>query len=207
MPNFDTMIMNSGGLRSLIATGMGACDVGSTSVAMLHFQQRHVNTRNRMEAMQQQAEHFEIEQVVRSEMATLISNPGQSVREDDMPDPVTFYRVQMLIAALAQAIEFRVKRLIVPFACNADHDRIARITEQLTLVLHLVELDDAQAIPVVEMPLLELTDRELIELGEQMQVPWSKSWSCRNAGDEPCGGCPACVSRSQAFQEAGVSDE
>jgi len=207
MSNFDTMILNAGGLRSLIATGMVTGEVGSASMAMLHFQQRHVNARNRMEAMQKQAEHFEIQQVIRSEMATLISSPGQSVREDDMPDPVTFYRPQILIAALAQAIEFKVQRLVVPFACNAVHDQIARITEQLTLVLHLVELDYAHALPAVEMPLLELTDRELVELGEQMQVPWPKSWSCRHAGDEPCGGCPVCVSRSQAFKAAGVCDE
>jgi 7-cyano-7-deazaguanine synthase len=56
------------------------------------------------------------------------------------------------------------------------------------------------------MPILDMTDRQLVELGGQMNVPWAMSWSCLHAGDLPCGGCQACIRRAQGFKEAGIAD-
>lgn len=206
MSKYDTMILNSGGLRSLIVTAMTVREMEPEHIVMVHFSQRLVNSRNRMQAMEQQAQQYGIEQILRSEMATLLPRPGTAVREDDTPDPPTFYRPQMLLAALAQAIEFKVKRLVVPYQCNAIHEQVARITEQMTLVQHTAELEYDQALPPIDMPILDLTDRELIELGGQMHVPWPMSWSCRHAGEQACGGCEACIRRAHAFREAGIAD-
>jgi 7-cyano-7-deazaguanine synthase in queuosine biosynthesis len=206
MPKFDTLILNSGGLRSLIATAMVIREIDPEVTAMVHFQQRLANTKNRLQAMEQQAQHYGITQVMRSEMANLIPRPGQSVREDDAPEPPTFYRPQILLAAIAQAIELKVRRLVVPYQCNAVHEQVARLTEQMTLVQHIAELEYDQEFPLIDMPILDLTDRELIELGGQMRVPWKMSWSCRHAGEESCGGCPACIRRNRAFKEAGIAD-
>ena len=200
------MILNSGGLRSLVATAIIAHEVEPELLVVLHYQKRQANARKLGEFVESQAEHFGIAQVIRSEMASLIPLPGQSVREDNAPDPVTFHQPQMLIAGIAQAIEFGVKRLVVPLQCNAVHEKVAKFTEQITLVSHIAELEYAKLLPEIHLPIVDLTDRELIELGGQMQLPWHKSWSCRHAGEDPCGGCPACVRRTKAFKEAGIHD-
>lgn len=206
MPKFDTMILNSGGLRSLIVTAMAVREIEPEHVAIIHFTQRQPNSRNRTQAMEQQAGHYHIDQIVRSEMASLIPRPGTAVREDNAPDPPTFYRPQMLLAAIAQAIEFKVKRLVVPYQCNAAHDPMARITEQATLVQHIAELEFDGDLPPLDMPILDMSDRQLIELGGQMSVPWQMSWSCRQAGEQACGGCEACIRRTRGFKEAGIAD-
>lgn len=206
MPKFDTMILNSGGLRSLIVTAMAVREIEAEHVAIVHFAQRQPNSRNRTQAMEQQAAYYKVEQIVRSEMASLIPKPGTAVRADDEPDPPTFYRPQMLLAAIAQAIEFKVKRLVVPYQCDASHEQIARITEQATLVQHIAELEFDGELPPLDMPILDMSDRQLIELGGQMNVPWGMSWSCRHTGEQPCGGCEACIRRAKAFKEAGIAD-
>lgn len=206
MPKLDMLILNSGGLRSLVVSAMAVREIDPEAVAVVHYQQKLVNAKNRLQAMQQQTEHFGITHVLLSEMASLIPHSSTAVRENDASDPPTFYRPQMLLAALAQAIEWKVKRLVVPYQCNAVHEQIARLTEQLTLVQHIAELEYDQALPPIDMPILDLTDRELIELGGQMNVPWQMSWSCRHAGEQPCGGCPACVRRIRSFKEAGIAD-
>lgn len=206
MAKYDTMILSSGGLRSLVATALITSELEPELLVVLHYQKRQANARKLGGFVEEQAEHFQIAQVVRSEMASLIPSSGQSVRDDNAPEPVTFHQAQMLIAGMAQAIEFGVKRLVVPWQCNAVYEKVARLTEQITLVSHIAELEYDKLLPEIHVPILDLTDRQLIELGGQMQLPWHKSWSCRHAGDEPCGGCPACVRRAQAFKEAGIHD-
>ena len=206
MAKFDTMILNSGGLRSLVVTAMAVREMDPELVALVHYAQRQPNSRHRTQMMKKQAEHFGIQTIVRSEMASLIPRPGAAVRDDNEPSPPTFYRPQIMLAALAQAIEYKVKRLIIPYQCNAIHKQIAKITEQTTLVQHTAELDFEGELPPLDMPLLDMTDRQLVELGGQMDVPWAMSWSCLHAGDVPCGGCQACIRRAQGFKEAGIAD-
>lgn len=63
----------------------------------------------------------------------------------------------------------------------------------------------------LETPLLYLTKTEVLQTGEDLDVPWEYTYSCYEAiGDmenpEPCGACPACFERAEAFYEAGVED-
>jgi 7-cyano-7-deazaguanine synthase len=60
-------------------------------------------------------------------------------------------------------------------------------------------------------PLINLEKTEVIQLGEDRGVPWQYTYSCYEAINtpsepEPCGSCPACVERGEAFWEAGVDD-
>lgn len=63
----------------------------------------------------------------------------------------------------------------------------------------------------IETPLLTLEKTEVIQRGEKLDVPWEYTYSCYEAVEdldepEPCGACPACVERAEAFKEAGVVD-
>jgi 7-cyano-7-deazaguanine synthase len=60
-------------------------------------------------------------------------------------------------------------------------------------------------------PLINLKKTEIIQLGDQLGVPWSKTWSCYSDGGmtEPpvaCGVCDACRLRLAAFAELGQTD-
>jgi 7-cyano-7-deazaguanine synthase len=62
----------------------------------------------------------------------------------------------------------------------------------------------------LETPLVGTPKTEVLRLGEALDVPWELTYSCYEATDvdnpQPCGSCPACIERAEAFEEAGVAD-
>ncbi|MBP9865730.1 MAG: 7-cyano-7-deazaguanine synthase QueC [Candidatus Omnitrophica bacterium] len=58
----------------------------------------------------------------------------------------------------------------------------------------------------LKTPLLHLTKAEIIKLGHSLGVPFERTWSCYQGGDNPCGACDACLLRAKGFQEAGCAD-
>lgn len=55
-------------------------------------------------------------------------------------------------------------------------------------------------------PLIHLKKAEIVQLGNQLGVPWEKTWSCYCGGDVPCGICDSCQLRLRAFTELGLQD-
>jgi 7-cyano-7-deazaguanine synthase len=64
---------------------------------------------------------------------------------------------------------------------------------------------EGQPIQIVA-PLIDLKKTEIIELGNQLGVPWGKTWSCYAGGDISCGVCDSCRLRLAAFAELGLQD-
>jgi len=55
-------------------------------------------------------------------------------------------------------------------------------------------------------PLQWLRKCEIIDLGEQLGVPWADTWSCYAGLEKHCGVCPTCRARRRGFELAGVDD-
>lgn len=58
----------------------------------------------------------------------------------------------------------------------------------------------------VDAPFVDLSKEEVLRLGLEMGVDYSKTWSCYNGMDLACGTCPTCRERLEAFRRVGVSD-
>ena len=60
----------------------------------------------------------------------------------------------------------------------------------------------------INTPLLDLTKRQIVELGHSLGVDYSMTLSCYDPGEngEACGHCDACILRLKGFAEAGVGD-
>jgi len=87
-----------------------------------------------------------------------------------------------------------------------ESDAIARIveaTQQFNALLGMLTPDFKLTI---KTPLLGLEDGQLIELGQQMGVPFEQTWSCQMTLDRPCMSCPACAWRIRAFRAAQLAD-
>lgn len=59
---------------------------------------------------------------------------------------------------------------------------------------------------VVEAPLIDLTKREIVDLGLKLDAPLDRTWTCYQGGEAQCGACDACQLRRKGFDEAGVED-
>src|SRR5687768_7522002 len=60
----------------------------------------------------------------------------------------------------------------------------------------------------IRTPLIDLTKREIIALGQRLGVDYAETTSCYDPtpDGEACGRCDACVLRLRGFAEAGVAD-
>jgi len=58
----------------------------------------------------------------------------------------------------------------------------------------------------IKAPLIRLSKKDIVLLGERLGVPFEQTWSCYEGGDAPCGFCDACLLRAKGFSEAGVPE-
>lgn len=58
----------------------------------------------------------------------------------------------------------------------------------------------------IEQPLLGSTKAEVVEQGTRLGAPLELCWSCYETGPTPCGECPSCTTRRDAFDEVGLED-
>jgi 7-cyano-7-deazaguanine synthase len=58
----------------------------------------------------------------------------------------------------------------------------------------------------IKAPLIELSKTEIIQLGNQLGVPWIHTWSCYNGEELACGKCDSCLLRLNAFKNLGLTD-
>jgi len=55
-------------------------------------------------------------------------------------------------------------------------------------------------------PLLSMTKTDIVKLGEELKVPFERTWSCYKGGALHCGTCGTCVERREAFAQADLAD-
>lgn len=58
----------------------------------------------------------------------------------------------------------------------------------------------------IEAPLINLSKKEIILLGTELDVDFSRTWTCYSGEDLADGDCTACSARLQGFIEAGIKD-
>ncbi|HNT89635.1 MAG TPA: 7-cyano-7-deazaguanine synthase QueC [Candidatus Hydrogenedentes bacterium] len=58
----------------------------------------------------------------------------------------------------------------------------------------------------VHAPFIEKRKADTVRLGLELGVDFTRTWSCYRGGERPCGTCPTCVERRNAFHEAGAED-
>ena len=58
----------------------------------------------------------------------------------------------------------------------------------------------------IETPLINLTKKEIVLLGNSLKAPLQLTHSCYSGTDKACGVCDSCLLRLKGFEEAGISD-
>lgn len=206
-----TILLCGGGIRSLVAAAWLRSNYPNHRLALMHFKERRSNQVQRLEFVHRQARHWSggnIVPVLELELDYRMGMPANEKAQatgSEIEPRLPLFVSRMLLHAMVQAEAMKAQGLIWPVQSQGDPVRISRATEQMVLVQGLVQLEGGQW-PTLQMPLLELSDRQLAELGGHLQVPWQLAWSCQSRGIEPCKACIGCRRRAMALQAAGLID-
>lgn len=216
------VILLSGGLDSSTVLYQALSDGCECCAISFDYQQRHRRELESARAIAQSAGVFD-HQVVTFDLRTL---GGSALTDDsiDLPSdrsfdqmaqniPVTYVPARntiFLSFALAYAETTGASRVYIGVNaldysgypdCRPDYIQAM----QEVFRLGTKQGRSGRAITIMA-PLIDLKKIEIIQLGNQLGVPWEQTWSCYAGGDLACGVCDACRLRLAAFAELGLTD-
>jgi 7-cyano-7-deazaguanine synthase len=55
-------------------------------------------------------------------------------------------------------------------------------------------------------PFVDVNKARIAQIGHELNIPWSETWSCYKGEEIHCGACGTCFERREAFRDAGVED-
>lgn len=58
----------------------------------------------------------------------------------------------------------------------------------------------------IEAPFVNMTKKDIVKLGIELDVPYELTWSCYEGNATPCGICGTCRDRIEAFKANGITD-
>ena len=143
---------------------------------------------------------------------TSIEVPDGNIKSDEIP--VTYVPARNLIFlsyALSYAEAIGAERILI--GVNAlDYsgypDCRPAFIEQFQQVANYATkataADNKEIL--IETPLLNLSKKEIVELGTKLGAPLHVSHSCYRGGEKACGVCDSCQLRLKGFREAGIID-
>jgi 7-cyano-7-deazaguanine synthase in queuosine biosynthesis len=186
----DTLLIDHGDLASLTLVALQA---DPSRVILWHPRASRSAVGGHLKAVSMHAEIIGRERLVLSEPT---SNTMPSIVE-----PPQLRDAQMLLRAASHAMHMGCSRILWPVHVGPDHARIAAVLEQAATI---TELADPGASLLVDAPIVELTDSQLVELADDAGAPMRAFWPCDNDELVPCQFCDGCSRWQHAFNETGI---
>ena len=223
MDRRKAVLLLSGGLDSTTLLALATSEGYAIHALSFRYGQRHAAE---LAAAQKIAERYRVVQHVvtdidlrvfgGSALTADIDVPKNRAMSDDAAIPVTYVPARntiFLAFALAWAEVLGASEIFI--GVNAlDYsgypDCRPEFIEAFQKMARLATRSGVEGTaPVtIRTPLIDLSKKEIIELGLKLGVDYSMTTSCYDPGvdGEACGHCDACQLRLRGFEEAGSSD-
>ena len=89
---------------------------------------------------------------------------------------------------------------------SGDHFVYADCRVAFNRALNLAIREGTEQRVSLAAPFNSLYKQDIVRKGEQLGVPFEKTWSCYEGNLIPCWKCGTCTERAEAFDKAGISD-
>jgi 7-cyano-7-deazaguanine synthase len=216
------VILLSGGLDSSTVLYQAKADGCQCYAISFDYQQRHrkelnsaLMLANTVGVIEHQVVNFDLRQWGGSALTDDKINLPQQRSLAEMADhiPITYVPARNTIflsfalgyaeAIAAERVYIGVNALDYSGYPDCRPDYIQAIQE----VFRLGTKQGRSGEPIkIIAPLIDLKKTEIIQLGNQLGVPWHLTWSCYAGNDIACGVCDSCQLRLAAFAELGLKD-
>lgn len=218
------VILVSGGINSAVVAAVAR---EQYEPALLHVGWGHRTAEREAVCFERLAAALHIERTLVADLSCLAGFGGNARVSKRLPiddanalgkgTPATFVlglMPAMLSLAGAWAAAIGAKRILVgtgedyglpcPTLATLYPDHRHEFIQAFNLMLIHAKPQNREL--AVEAPLIDLTRAEVIKLGNRLNVPWEKTWSCYRNTDVPCGRCLGCANRTHGFLRAGIAD-
>jgi 7-cyano-7-deazaguanine synthase len=131
-----------------------------------------------------------------------------SVPDSERDQPVTYVpnrNMVLLSLAAARAEALGIEDLFYGAQAQDEYGYWDCTGEFLNGINAVLSLNRRKAVHV-HAPFLAQSKGEIVSMGEKLGVDYAHTWSCYCGEDTPCGTCPTCVERANAFASAGIED-
>ena len=192
-----TLLIDLGDLPSLVVLTL---EPEARRLVLFHPRDPGPGGDGRMAAVKEHAEAFGIEPVHIRILPSVWGDPAAAGGAGRGLD-----EAQVMLHAAALARESGCSKILWPAQVGPDHRRVGDQVVRANLVMALAEAGRGGASEVpIELPLVDLSDEQVVELAEDGGAPMRMFWPCRRDGRQSCGSCPGCRRWQGAFDRCGL---
>ncbi len=116
-----------------------------------------------------------------------------------------------LLLAAGAARTHGVSRILCPFHVGHDVEAIGEVVRQIDALMDLIrdggsneENNSAEGDLLIDVPLVDLTEADVIKLADDCDAPLDAFWPCEEGEAVPCGRCSSCRTWREAFRATGL---
>jgi len=189
----DIMLIDRGDLASLVALGLETMPRG---LVIWHPVETWGPHESRRLVAERHAEVFGAQELLIADMAEAGLQPHA---EQSGPR-----QGLLLLTALSLAQDLGCAKLVWPVHGGNDPERIGRSVALAQLASEMAETDHDGSAVAVSLPVVDLSDEQLVDLADDLSVPIQDFWPCERTAEHPCGSCPECVRWMGAFEQLGL---
>lgn len=222
------IVMSSGGVDSTTCVGIAVNELGAENVVTVSFKYGQKHDKE-LVCAQQIADYYKVshfvldltnimqysncsllkqstEEIKHKSYAEQIAEDGEGMVSTYVP----FRNGLMLSSAAALAMSLfpndDVDIFIGVHADDAAGNAYADCSEAFTSTMNKAISIGTYGKFHVKAPLVNMNKATVVKTGLALGVPYSKTWSCYEGGETPCGQCGTCIDRAAAFAANGVED-
>jgi 7-cyano-7-deazaguanine synthase len=224
VPDRPAVLLFSGGLDSTTLLALASAEGYAVHALTFRYGQRHAHE---VEAARRLADRFSVRQHVVADIDLRMFGGSALTGDADVPKdrlptelssgvPITYVPARntiFLSFALAWAEVLKSQDIFIGVNaldysgypdCRPEY---IRAYEQMANLATRAATEGHAPI-TIRTPLIDLTKREIIQLGQRLGVDYAQTTSCYDpsADGAACGHCDACQLRLRGFREAGTSD-
>lgn len=130
-----------------------------------------------------------------------------SKRQNELPGnqshAIALMEADLLLAAAIAATEAGCQKVVWPKQVGPDPKQICIAVERANLVVALTETGQTTSTLMIDLPLVDLSEKQIVDLGDDQGMLDQSFWPCDSGQKAPCGTCIDCRRWARGFQEAG----